>query len=84
MINRRLTGAFLVGKKCRPVHTIRNGGGACVTPATLCTIVNVVPGHGFTIQTEKCPHCGQYAYIARVGRDELELEDEYNGKNTDE
>lgn len=63
----------LIGKKCHPVHDIKNGGGAGITPATICTIVDVVRGHGFTIKTDVCPHCGQYAYIARIPRNCLEL-----------
>lgn len=73
MIDPRLKGSDLIGRKCRPVHSIRNGGGQGITSDTICTIVAVTRGHGFTIQTEKCPHCGQYAYITRVARNDLEL-----------
>ena len=66
-------GADLVGRKVRPTHSIKNGGGCCVSPDTVCTIVSVVRGHGFTIKSEKCPYCGQSAYIARVHREDLDL-----------
>lgn len=73
MIDHRIRGEDLIGRKCRPVQPIRNGNGDGVSPDTVCTIIEVVRGHGFTIQTEKCPHCVQYAYIRRVKREELEL-----------
>lgn len=73
MISLKYKGEDLIGKKCRPVHNIRNGAGDGITPTTVCTIVDVVRGQGFTIRTETCPHCGQYAYIRKVKREELEL-----------
>lgn len=73
MIDPRLKGSDLIGRKCHPVHSIRNGSGQGIASDTICTIVAVTRGHGFTIQTEKCPHCGQYAYITRVKRNDLEL-----------
>lgn len=73
MIDRKYRGEDLIGKKCRPVRSIRNGGGDGITTDTVCTIKDVVRGHGFTIQTDKCPHCGQFAYIARVNRNDLKL-----------
>ena len=76
MIPMKYKGSDLIGKKCRPTRYIRNGAGDGITPKTVCTIVDVVRGHGFTIQTETCPHCGQYAYIRKVKREELELVDE--------
>ena len=76
MISKRIKGEDLVGRLCRPVRKIKNGLGATVTQDTLCTIKAVTRGSGITIQTEKCPHCGQQAYITRVGRDELELVEE--------
>ena len=51
----------------------QNGGGDGISPATICTIVDVVRGHGFKVKTEKCPCCGQYAYITGVSREDLEL-----------
>lgn len=50
-----------------------HSGGDAISPETICRIVSVVRGHGFTIETEKCPRCGQSAYISRVSRDDLEL-----------
>lgn len=73
MIGQKYSGKDLIGRKCRPMRNIRNGGGQGITPETVCTIVSVARGHGFTIQTEKCPHCGQYAWITRVNRNDLEL-----------
>ncbi len=73
MIPMKYKGSDLIGKKCRPTHNIRNGAGDGITPKTVCKIVDVVRGHGFTIQTETCQHCGQYAYIRKVKREELEL-----------
>lgn len=75
MIPMKYKGSDLIGKKCRPTHNIRNGAGDGITSKTVCKIVDVVRGHGFTIQTETCPHCGQYAYIRKVKREELELVD---------
>lgn len=66
----------LIGKKCRPTRNIRNGGGDGISPSTVCTIKNVVRGSGITLETEKCPCCGQFAYITRVDRNDLELIEE--------
>ena len=73
MIDRKYRREDLIGKKCRPIRSIKNGGGDGITTDTICTIKDVVRGHGFTIQTDKCPHCGQYAYITRVNRQDLRL-----------
>lgn len=73
MIPKKYSGDELRNKFCRPVRKIRNGGGAAISPETICRIVSVVRGHGFTIETEKCPRCGQSAYISRISRDDLEL-----------
>lgn len=76
MINPKLKGADLIGRKCRPVRRIRNAGGEGITSATICTIKAVVRGHGITVETEPCPHCGQYARISRLARTDLELIEE--------
>ena len=76
MIPRGYKGDYLIGRKCRPVRNIRNGGGCVVTPKTVCTIKEVVRGLGFTIETEVCPCCGQQAYIRGVSRCDLELIEE--------
>lgn len=73
MIPKKYSGEELRNKLCRPVRKIRNGNGDSVSPETVCRIVNVVRGHGFVIETEKCQHCGQSAYISRVSRNDLEL-----------
>lgn len=76
MISKHLKGNDLIGRKCRPTKPIRNGAGDGVTENTICTIVDVVRGHGFDIQTEPCACCGQYAYIRGVSRSELNLMEE--------
>lgn len=76
MIDHRIRGEDLIGRKCRPVQPIRNGNGDGVSPDTVCTIVNVVRGQGITIETEKCHHCGQYARIRRIHRNDLTLLEE--------
>lgn len=73
MIPKKYSGKELRNRYCRPVCKIKNGHGDAVSPETICRIVDVVPGHGFIIETEKCTHCGQSAYIARVAREKLEL-----------
>lgn len=73
MIPKQLTREQLLGRLCRPVREIKNGAGNVVTPDTICKIADVVRGHGFTIKTEKCPYCGQAAYISRISRDSLQL-----------
>lgn len=76
MIDKKYRGEDLIGRRCRPVRNIRNGAGHGITPDTVCTIVSVVRGHGFVVQAEKCPYCGQYAWISRVSRNDLELIEE--------
>lgn len=73
MIDKKYRDEDLIGRKCRPVHNICNRAGQGITPNTVCTIVNVVRGHGFIVQTEKCPCCGQYTRISHVSRNDLEL-----------
>lgn len=73
MIDKKFKCKDLIGKKCRPVRTVRNVAGYGITTGTICTIKDVVRGHGFTIQSDKCPHCGQFAHITRVNRQDLEL-----------
>jgi len=76
MIPKKYSGEQLVGRMCRTTRHIQNGGGAGVSPDSVCFIRSVVRGHGFTIQTETCDHCGQYSYISKVAREDLELIDE--------
>ena len=73
MIPLKLTRDELVGKKCRPLRTIRNGAGAIVDENTVCTIVDVVRGHGFTIQKAPCPCCHVAVRISGISRDSLKL-----------
>ncbi len=74
MIPRRYRSNELIGRKCKPVHSIRNGAGIVITPDTVCTIRSA--HYGVEVSTEKCPCCGMYCIISRISRDELELIDE--------
>lgn len=71
MIPRKYKADELIGLKCRPTHPIKNGAGMVITPDTVCTIVSA--HYGVEIKTEKCPHCGMYAIISRIPREDLEL-----------
>ena len=73
MIDRKMRSEALIGKKCRPVREIRNGAGETVSENTVCTIIRVGRGHGITIQTDRCPCCGQSCMIRGLGSDELTL-----------
>ena len=73
MISKKYKGTELKGKKAKVDCDIRNGGGQGISAGSIVTIVNVVRGKGLTIKTEKCPHCGQYAYITGVSREILTL-----------
>ena len=73
MISKKYKGVELKGKKAKVDYDIRNGGGQGISAGSTVSIVNVVRGKGLTIKTEKCPHCGQYAYITGVAREELTL-----------
>lgn len=80
MIPKKYTGEMLRGRKARCLVDLVNGGGHGVSAGSMVTITAVVRGHGLTIKTEKCTHCGQYTYISRVPREKLELieNDEHN------
>lgn len=73
MIDKKLNRDALIGRKCRIMHALENHGGHGCSAGTVCTILDVVRGHGFAIQTDKCPHCGQYTYFTHVSRNDLEL-----------
>ena len=73
MISKKYKGVELKGKKAKVDRDIRNGAGQGISAESMVTIVNVVRGKGLTIKTEKCPHCGQYAYITGVEREYLTL-----------
>lgn len=79
MISRKCTGEVLKGKKVHCDVDMRNGAGCGVSAGTIATIKKVVRGKGLTIQTEKCPCCGQYAYITGVPREKLTLVNRYLG-----
>ena len=55
------------------MRDLKNRGGRGLSRGTICTIKDVVRGNGFIIQTDRCPHCGQYAYVTHVSRNDLEL-----------
>lgn len=77
MISKKFKSYELVGRKCKPVRQIKNGCGEVISPETICTIKDA--SYGIDIQTNKCPHCGQSAYITRLHREDLTLiEDEQN------
>lgn len=76
MIDKKLRGKDLIGRKCRPTCQLRNGAGQGISPDSVCTIMNVIPGHGFTIRSDNCPNCGQFAWMTHVERKNLELVDE--------
>ena len=76
MIPKKYTGEMLKGRKARCLCDISNKGGHGISAGSTVTIVNVVRGKGLYVKTEKCPHCGQYAYINGVARNELELMEE--------
>ena len=73
MIPKNLKRDDLIDRKCLALRDIRNGSGQGISAGSICTIKDVVRGHGFIIQTEKCPHCGQYAYVTHVARNDLDL-----------
>lgn len=73
MIAKKYKGVELKGKKAKVDCDIRNGAGQGIGKGSIVTIVGVVRGKGLTIKTEKCPHCGQYAYITGVSREKITL-----------
>lgn len=76
-ISQKLTAEDLVGKPVCVLRKLQNRGGEGVSPGTIATIKRVVRGQGITIETKKCPCCGQYAYITGVKRDDLTLVPEH-------
>ena len=73
MIDRKLKRDELIGRRCQVMRDLENRGGQGLSKGTICTIKDVVRGNGFIIQTDRCPHCGQYAYVTHVSRNDLEL-----------
>ena len=65
----------LLQKKVVPTHSIINGKGCVISKNTVCTVIDVVQGRGLTIETSKCPECGQYTRITGVKREELDFYD---------
>ena len=79
-IPQKLTSQELEGKTVYVLCKLQNRGGEGVSPGTIATIKRVVRGQGITIETEKCPYCGQYAYITGVNQSDLSLVPEF-GEN---
>ena len=73
MIDKKLNRDALIGRRCQVMRDLKNRGGRGLSRGTICTIKDVVRGNGFIIQTDRCPHCGQYAYVTHVSRNDLEL-----------
>lgn len=73
MIPKSYTGPMLEGRKARLDIDTANRAGCGIGEGTIVTILRVVRGKGLEIKTEKCPHCGQYAYISGVSRESLTL-----------
>lgn len=71
MIPKKYNALDLVGKKCRPVRNLENREGQGITADTICTIISA--HYGIKIKTDICPHCGQYAVISHISREDLEL-----------
>lgn len=73
MISKNLRTEDLIGKTCHPTREILNGAGAVIGTDTICTIRNVVRGHGITIVKESCPHCHVGVLVRGLSREDLEL-----------
>lgn len=70
-ISKKTTGKDLIGRTVFVLKFLVNGGGEEVSPGTIAVIKNVVRGKGITIETEKCPCCGQFSCITGVPRNWL-------------
>lgn len=73
MIPKKLNREQLIGRKAKCDRVIMNRAGQIVGDSAVVKIVNVVRGKGIAIKTEKCPYCGQSAYITGVDRNILTL-----------
>lgn len=71
MIPKNVKAVDCVGKYATTDKDIRNKAGHCISAGSLVKIVEF--GRAFSIETEKCPLCGQYAYIRGVKKCELTL-----------
>lgn len=76
MIPKSFTGKMLEGKKVRIDREMQNRAGTGIAPGSTATIMRVVRGKGLAIKTEKCPHCGMFAYITGVSRNDVTLIEE--------
>ncbi len=73
MIPKKYTAALLEGRYATTERRMRNGAGEGISAGAIVRIRRVVRGKGLEIETEKCPHCGQFAVISRVSREDLTL-----------
>lgn len=73
MIPKSFTEPMLKNRKARLDIDTANRAGCGISAGTIVTILRVVRGKGLEIKTEKCPQCGQYAYISGVSRENLSL-----------
>lgn len=55
----------------RTTRDLKNGAGICIPKGKVVKIVGF--GRSFTIKTEKCLHCGLWAYISGITRADVEL-----------
>lgn len=71
MIPKKLKSKDMVGMEVKTTREVRNRAGIVVPEGKIVRIAGF--GRAFTIETEKCPHCGLSAYISGVTRDDVEL-----------
>lgn len=63
----------LIGAKVVPNQRIVNGMGNALDIGTVCTVLDVVQGRGLTIESVKCPRCGQSTKITGVRREKVDF-----------
>ena len=71
MIPKKLKSKDMIGMEVKTTREIRNRAGIVVPEGKIVKITGF--GRDFTVETEKCPHCGLLAYISGVTRDDVEL-----------
>jgi hypothetical protein len=73
MIPKRMKADEIVGRMATLDSDICNGAGLAIAKGSKVKIVRA--SYGIEIKTEICSHCGQYAYISKLKRDDLTLID---------
>lgn len=63
-----------VGKYATLDQSIQNGAGQCIEKGSKVKITGY--GRALNIETEHCPHCGQYCRIYGVKKEKLTLIEE--------